>query len=541
MILLVLFGVALLVRVAVGTAFAGPAYPDSYYYFSVAHQLASGHGLSLDYIWNFVDVGGRLPAQPGLPIASNAHWMPLASFVQVPFIWLLGPGWLSAGLPMWLVGAAAAPLAYVIGRDAGFGRQPALIGGLLTAVPGGMTPFLGQPDNFGLFMTLGATSLWLCARGLRGDRRAFMVGGLVVGLATLSRSDGVLLGIPFALAGLRELFARPRVVGLAAVFGCAALFILTVAPWLWRQLEVFGSISPSASSGRILWIANYGELFSITSPTTPERLLANGWGAFLAGRLGGLVSALAQFALLPLVIVLTPLAALGAWLHGHDVTFRPFLVYALAFFAACGLVFAVHVPYGNFIHSAVALLPHSFVLVVAGIGGAVAWVAARRPTWNVDRATAFFGYGAVAVVIAGAVVQSFITIGHWSDVRVVQARLAAALATVPVGDRVMSADAGAYRYLSGHPGVVSPNDDLATIEDVLRAYDVRWLVLERDSIVPALAPVLSGEVRPAWLSAPVASVSGGGGASASTVPMTPAPAGALYAVCLEPTDERCGP
>ena len=47
-----------------------------------------------------------------------------------------------------------------------------------------------------------------------------------------------------------------------------------------------------------------------------------------------------------------------------------------------------------------------------------------------------------------------------------------------------------YATSSGHPGVVTPFDDLATIESAMRAYNVRWLVLERSQIVPALEPVL---------------------------------------------------
>ena len=209
MIVLALFAAAFLVRAAVGAAFPGPAYPDSYYYVHVAQQLAAGHGFTADYIWNFVDVGGRLPAVPTLPIPSNAHWMPLAAVVQVPFIWLFGPTALASGLPFWIVGALAAPLTYVIGRDAGFSTSQSVAGGLLVAVPGGLTPYLSQPDNFGLFLTLGALSLWLCARAMRGDRRAFVLGGLVVGLATLARSDGVLLGIPFAAVGLWQLAHGP--------------------------------------------------------------------------------------------------------------------------------------------------------------------------------------------------------------------------------------------------------------------------------------------------------------------------------------------
>jgi hypothetical protein len=466
--------------------------------------------------------------------------------VQVPFIWVLGATALASQLPMWLIGAAAAPLTYFIARDAGLEPRLSVAAGLLAAVPGGLTPFFGQPDNFGLFMTLGALALWLCARGLRGDRRAFVLGGAVVGLAALARNDGVLLGVPFALAFARELVrgrGHARVIGWSAAIGCCALFALLYGPWLYRQLEVFGSIAPSAANGRILWISDYGELFSVSAPATPATLLADGWGPFVASRVSGLLSALGQFALLPLVVVLTPFALVGAWSRRRDANFAPALTYGLVLFAASGLVFAVHVPYGTFIHSAVALLPHTFVLVVIGVGAAVRWVAERRPAWDAATATRRFAYATVAVALVGAVGQSLITIGEWRAVRDVESRLAAGLIGAPATDRVMSGDSGAYHYLSGHPGVISPNDDLATIESTMRAYDVRWLVLEQGSIVPALVPVLNGTIRPTWLSAPVAVVpSRSDGPVATTNPIAASsPAGAVYAVCLMPGDQRCQP
>ena len=537
----VLFAIALVVRAAVGTAFAGPAYPDSYYYVNVAHDLAAGHGFTVNYIWNFVDVGGVLPKLPTLPIPSNAHWMPLAALVQVPFIWLMGPSWLASELPMWLIGALAAPLTYWIAREAGLDIRLAACAGLLAAVPGALTPFFGQPDNFGLFMTLGALALWLCARGLRGDRRAFVIGGVVVGLATLARSDGVLLGVPFALAFARELWpGRQKVIGWAAAVGCFALFVVVLGPWLYRQLEVFGSVAPSAANGRILWISNYNELYSIGAPATPGTLLAAGLGPFVASRVGGLLSALGLFAFLPLTVVLAPFALVGTWLRRQDALFWPFLVYAATLFAASGLLFAVHVPHGTFIHSAVALLPHTFVLVLVGVRGVVEWAARRRP-WDVERATRLFAAGAVAVAMVGAIVYSGATIGHWSDVRATQTQLAAAIdAQSTPGDVVMSADAGAYAYLAGHPGIVTPFDDLATIETAMRAYNVRWLVLERAQIVPALEPVLMNESRPSWLSRPLAIVGGASAATASTGPVTtPIPDGAVFAVCFAADDTRC--
>ena len=544
---LLLFGIAFLIRALVGALFADPAYPDSYYYANVARQLAAGNWFQVDYIWNFVDVGGRLPSQPVLPIPSNAHWMPLAALIQVPFIWLLGASPLAAGLPFWLVGAAAAPLAWGIGRDCGLSTPHAVAAGLLAAAPGGVTPFLSQPDNFGLFMTLGALALWLAARAMHGDRRALVVGGLVVGLATLARNDGVVLAVPFFLAALLD--ARRgtvlRRLGLRAAVASSALFLLVVAPWLVRQLAEFGSISPSAASGRILWITEYRELYSVSSETTLDSFLRQGLGPLLRSRIDGLVSAVTIFALWPLMAVLTPFVLIGAWLRRRDVRFLPFYVYAALLFALSALLFAVHVPHGTFIHSAVALVPHAFVLVVIGIAGTVRWVARRRRHWNVDHATAVFVAGAVVVALLGSSVRTYLTVADWRSEQAIREEIALALADVPPEDVVMSPDAGAYRYVATRRGIVTPDDPLPVIEDALRAYGVRWLILERRHTVEALAPVLLGESRPAWLSEPVTSVAPRQGAVLAGDPppvdQPSAPAAALYAVCLAPSDLRCTP
>ena len=502
-----LFLLAFGARLLTAVLFGEPAYPDSFYYVNVAHQLAAGHGFNIDFIWNFVEVGGRLPAQGVLPIPSNAHWMPLAALIQVPFIWLLGPITLASGLPFWIVGAAVAPVTWWIGRDAGLPDWQAFAAALLVTLPGAVAPYLAQPDNFSLFMLLGALALWACARGLRGDRRAFALGGLVVGLAFLSRNDGVLLGVPFALAFLVDLARRrpdARLIGWRAGLLCAGGFLLLASPWLLRQLAVFGSLSPSSASGRILWITDYRQLYSIggDSPTLAT-FLAQGLSPLLASRAGGLVAALGIFAAMPLLLFLAPFTLLGAWLRRREAAFVPWLMYALTLFAFSGLLFAVHVPYGTFLHSAVALLPHAYLLSLVGLGAAVTWIARRRPSWDAPRATRVFSAMVVGVVLLGAVAGTWLTVRVWRAEHDLREQVATALADVPHADRLMSPDAGGYRYLTGREGIVTPDDPLPVVEAALRAYDVRWLVLERDHITSALAPLLAGSQRPAWLSAPV--------------------------------------
>ena len=87
---LLLYGLAVAVRLVLIAHFPYPAYPDSAYYADVASNLHAGLGFNVDFIWIFAEVGGKLPADPMLPIPSNAHWMPLASIVQLPFLSIFG-------------------------------------------------------------------------------------------------------------------------------------------------------------------------------------------------------------------------------------------------------------------------------------------------------------------------------------------------------------------------------------------------------------------------------------------------------------------
>jgi hypothetical protein len=67
------------------------------------------------------------------------------------------------------------------------------------------------------------------------------------------------------------------------------------------------------------------------------------------------------------------------------------------------------------------------------------------------------------------------------------------------------------------------NDPIETVEQVARAYDIRWLVLEKADAVPAVKAILLGEQRPAWVGPPIL----------DTVDV------AVYPVCTRPDDDRC--
>jgi hypothetical protein len=509
---LLLYGLALAVRLVLIGHFPDPAYPDAFYYVDVARALHAGDGFSVDFVWIFPEVGGRIPLDPTLPIPSNAHWMPLASLVQLPFLALFGPvAWASA-LPFALIGAIAAPLTWAVARDAGARASVAVGGGILVAIPLLTLVYLVQPDNFSLYQPLVLGALWMGARGLKGSPRSFVLAGLLAGLATLSRNDGLLVLAALGLAFLwdrwrawRSVEAAGPAIPLRAAVGCIALFVLVMAPWWLRQLAVFGSLSPSTASGKVLFIRDIGEWNSITTPATLEHLLGQGLGPLIASRIGGLIAAVMIFVTLVAGFVLAPFMVIGAWARRRSPDFTPFFLYAGLLFAFSALVSAVHVPGGTFIHSAVALAPHSYVLALEGIAVATGWIAARRRRWDAVTATRAFTGAALVFSVGTSVVGAAFVHGIWSDSRAKFRTVAEALDRTGAAatDRVMSIDASGTRYWSGRGGVVLVNDPLETIEDVIRAYDIRWLVLDRDDSVDAVAPILDGGLRPAWLGDPI--------------------------------------
>ena len=230
-----------------------------------------------------------------------------------------------------------------------------------------------------------------------------------------------------------------------------------------------------------------------------------GIGPLLITRIGGFVAALMIYVTLVAGFVLAPFMAVGAWARRRSLDFGPFFVYAFLLFAFSALVSAIHVPGGTFIHSAVALAPHSYILALEGIALGVAWIAARRSAWHEPSAIRVFTGAAVVFAVGTAVFGTAFVHDAWAKSRDKFLRVGQALegAGAQATDRVMSIDAAGTKYWTGHGGVVLVNDPPATIEAVARAYDIRWLVLDRGDSVESLAPVLDGRSRPAWLGSPI--------------------------------------
>jgi hypothetical protein len=533
-----LYALALVVRVVLVATYPDPAYPDSSYYVDVAKALHDGHGLNVDFVWIFAEVGGSIPAHPTLPIPSNAHWLPLSSFLQALSLNAFGDTPYALGVPMILIGSLAAPLTWLIAREAGARPAVQLGAGILGAIPAAGTVFMGQPENFAILHPLVAGTLWLTARGLKGDAKSYVAAGLLVGLASIARNDGFLLG-----AGVGLIFVVDRIqawrrhtvprIPFYAAIGCVAVYVVVMTPWWVRQLDTFGSLSPTATSGRALWIRTMAEWNSITTPATPAYFFDQGLGPLIESRVLGLTAAIGNFGVVICSVVLVPFVLVGAWLRRRSLDFIPWFVYAFIVFAGATILWPVHVPGGAFIHSSIGLGPHAYVLALEGVAAMVAWIARRRPAWDVRVATPLFIGGVVALIVGTAPVFAVGVRASWDATRQDRIELAEEMDALGIGrnERLLSIDAAGYKYWTGRPGVVTPDDPLPAIEAVARAYQTRWLILERNDIAGAMAPILTGGPRPDWIGPPVYTIAATDGG---------APRLALYPTCVTPGDTRCG-
>jgi len=454
-------------------------YTDAAYYTLVAERLADGFGFTIPVLYSFLEVGGTLPADPVLPVDSNGHWMPLTSVVAAGGMALLGSSdWRAGQVPMVLLSIAWVGITHGVTWDLWRNRGWALVAGVLAIFAGPLLVMLPLVDSFAVFGVVGALALWASMRAVRSERWGWwlVLAGALIGLATLTRVDGLLLAVAPAVAWLMRLReARPPValgIGVAAALACLAV----MAPWLARNVAAFGAVLPSAG-GHTLWITSYNEQFSIGHEVSLRTYLAAGPGLIVGSKL----AALAEIAGRTLAVAGGVFALFfvgGSCALRARPELRPFLAYWVVMFAFMGLLFTFHAPKGAFVHSAPAWLPIGFAIAVAGVAPVSTAIGRWWPFLRRAQTHRFLIGASLAAAIVLSVVSSAALLASW---RVANDRLASAAtfldASVPPSDVVMFADPARLNLLTGHPGVAAPFDPYEVIERVVRAYDVGWVVV----------------------------------------------------------------
>ena len=428
---------------------AQPGYTDAYYYANVAARLAHGQGLTVDFVWSFIEAPDLAP----LPVASHRFWMPLATVVQAVGIVILGPlvGDFRAGqIPLVIIACLLVPLAYALARALGTSDRAALAAAAIVGAGGVFAPAWVTADAFALAAALGASFFLLYRRAAAGSVRDGALAGLAVGLLYLARAEAALFGLALLALALRPATRR------AGLAGTAVALLIGVA-WLARDLTA----GPTESLiGRSALITRYDEFFAL-APPDPARLLADP-GAFLATRAGALLANAGRAVAVLLLFLLPPLA-LGVHAAWRRPEVRAFAGLAVAVYVAESLAFPLHSVRGSYDHSLATFFPMAVALSAAGADGFFSPRAARIAI--VAAVTAFGLVGAIALSQWDATFN-----GVYRD-RV------ASLASIPPGP-FMAIDAAAWRWISGRTVLVTPSEGAAAASCVAAAYGASTIVLE---------------------------------------------------------------
>jgi hypothetical protein len=448
---------------------------DAEYYYATARELAAGRGFTQPFVWNYLN------DPVGAPQLSHLYWMPFTSMVAAGPMAVSKLDFRAAQIPFMLLTAGMPLLAAWFALRLKASPQQAWLAGWLAAFAGFYLPFMVTTDTFSPYALIGSVALLIMAdASQRPGIWRWLAAGALVGLAHLTRADGVLLMVPGLLAVWWSGAKRARSMLLLGLG-----YLAVMAPWLTRNMVVAGSMMPRGTS-RALWLLSYDELFSYPATMlTPARWWQAGLLTILRVRLEALLANLGSLLAVNGMIFLGPLMIVGAVRLRKQMVAKLGMIYLALLLLVMTVVFPHAGARGGFFHSSAALMPLLWALAAVGLERAVAWVGGRRD-WPIHSALSFFRVGAI-LLAAGLTTGLF-----WS--KVIGPDLdaprweASAAAYLDIGGKLAQLDPAAERVAVNNPpglslatGVhafVIPNGGEAVLKQVVERYQVEWVVLE---------------------------------------------------------------
>ena len=494
----VLYLVALAVRVAALWIVPYTLNEGSAYYVNVARNIAIGRGPVIDALWSY----GTPPLT--LPRAAFELWQPFASYLAAAPMALLGPSLSNAQLAFALFGALLAPLTWWIAADAAKRlalpadrqRAVAIGSGLLAAVAAPFVLAAAVPDSTLPFTVLATAACVAIPIATRGNGRAVVALGALLGVAYLTRIEAIYLGLVFVAfawsigARGRQLVAR---VGPVAVIGA-----LIVLPWWLRNQSAFGTPMPGQLVQN-LFLTHNDQIFAFTYQPTLAGFLGQGPAAIVSNVSAAAAHDFFDVLLIPaLVIVVVGIAAAFAgWRRRKDLSGTPLaalIVYGVLAFAVTTALFPVATLWGTFAHAAGPLIVALTVLTVLG---ADAFVARVRQWRHWSRANLWLAPAALIALSLPMTAFQLATAGQQARDSQQQVAAAANLAraTLPL-DATKPVISDEPIWLSdalGVPAIALPDESAPSVLQLARLFGAGAIVVvdtqERDpAALAAQAP-----------------------------------------------------
>jgi hypothetical protein len=426
----------------------------------------------------------------GVPHPGFLYWMPVPALLAMPFAALFPGSFFALQVPFALLSSLLPLLSYQMAWNVMHKRWAAWSAGLLVLFSGYFFPYWTMPETFAPYALFGSLALWLAGnwgQETEGRAQGWLAGlvvGLLVGLAHLTRADGILLlpvvaFVPLLSADLR---AKRRILPFAICHLSLVVlgYSLVMAPWIARNLVAAGSpLSPGGT--KTLWLTNYDDLFCYGCDLTLQSYLAWGWDNILSSKLSALGVNAQRFLAENCLVFAFPFAGIGFYRLRRRLPFASALIYLAIIYGAHSLAFTFPGARGGFFHASSAVLPFLSVAAMEGLEAAVRWVGKRR-RWNVRQATTVF---AVAAVVAAMGLSAFVAgqlLPRWWHVDTVYEEIGQWMVEQGVEDDavVMVNNPPAFWYYTRHPAVVvpAPMGDAGVLLAAADRYGVSYVVLD---------------------------------------------------------------
>ncbi len=478
---LLIFGASLAVRAVYAYARPIPVSADAAYYMHVAENLASGRGFVADYVWNYL---AGLP--DGLPVSSNAYWMPGTSVVMAgAFAVAREVSLRAAQWPSLLFGALLCAATAWIGALVSARRDVALLAGGAAAANYYLVELSLSPDHFMLnavLVNLSLIALWFA---WRGRPIAAPAAGALAALAYLTRTDGGLVVVVAAALAVAVWHKGERKRGLGLFAGFAAAFVVVAAPWWIRQTLVFGNPS-GANPLRTAFLTDYNDLFRLDQShlNLREYLRATSMLS-LEGKMEVVPVSLRLLLKAVMLLALPALAAIGF----PDLRRRsaPWLIYLPIGVLTPALLVPFPALRGGFWHIMPAFIP---IVLALGAAGGVRLVGLLRGP----------GLGRARPAAWAVLSICLLSVAYWwafppavaavADPLYPEVAIEAVCALGPDPGPALTDNAWGLHYLTGLPCAQFPTDGVAPALAVADAIGARYLITQANA--PDKIPAIQG-------------------------------------------------
>jgi hypothetical protein len=509
-----IFALAFAVRALAAAAVGFPVPEDTAYYAGVARNVVEGRGLISDALWSY-------QTQPlTVPRAAFEVWLPLPSLLAaLPMAVLGAANWFRAAQVVSVVaGSTLAVLAWRLGADVavemhlpvGRARTLAVGAGVVASLLGPLVMYGALPDSTALFAVLALAACLLMTRiasAYRSEAKAAAANrrlvalGVLIGLAALTRSEAIWLGLAWLAIVWRGLPSRTvddsptaetaeragipspayRFERLRLVLMPGVVAVLIFLPWAVRNWLTFGSPLPGQTLKNALYIS-YFDVFAYRDQPSLAGYLAQGPAALIGMHAAGIGHNLLDVLITPAF----PVGLIGLLVLPRVwrlTSLRPLVLAALLTFAVTSLLFPVSTLSGTFLHAAGAVLVLLIVGCLAAFDALIAWVATLRH-WT--RPVAWLGPAfAIAAIFPLTVVSMSAISRQADDVRARYDALPAAMARagVPLGDGPVISDFPIWLAESARIQTLAlPDEPPDAVLDLARRFGAKLLIVQNDGL-----------------------------------------------------------